>query len=226
MTHVIIVGEGQTEETFAANVLRPHLAAHGITVEPRLVETSQRGRGGGLTRDRVIRALSYTLRESGRTFVTTFFDLYALKPDFPGIEAARAANGPLQKSRIVEAALAAETIAASGGCRAERFMPHIQPYEFEALLFSDVAAIVQVQAEWRRFEPSLRQAREDADTPEHINDGPATHPSARLTTLLEPRYKKPLHGSRIAASIGLARIREECRHFDAWLAKIESLQPL
>jgi hypothetical protein len=157
--------------------------------------------------------------------VTTFFDLYGLRADFPGVEAARGRNDPLQKSSLIEDALADAVIQASG-CRAERFVPHIQPHEFEALPFSDVTSIVRVQPEWLRFERELRQAREGADTPEHINDGATTHPSARLATLLQPRYKKPLHGSRIAAAIGLTRIRAECRHFDAWLTAIESLQPL
>jgi hypothetical protein len=225
MTKVIVVGEGLTEETFAGAVLAPHLEGRGITVEPRLIETSQTGRGGALSKDRVIRVLRNTLRESGRTYVTTFFDLYGLRPGFPGLEAARGRNDPLQKSRLIEDALAEAVIEASD-CRADRFVPHIQPYEFEALLFSDVPAILQLEPEWRRFERDLSQARESADTPEHINDGPTTHPSARLATLLQPRYKKPLHGSRIAAAIGLARIRAECRHFDAWLTRIESLQPL
>jgi hypothetical protein len=194
-------------------------------VEPRQIRTSQQGRGGALSTDRVIRALSYTLRESGRTYVTTLFDLYGLKPDFPGVAAMRVRSDPLQRCRIIEDALA-EAVVEASGCRADRFVPHIQPYEFEALLFSDVSAFGTVQPEWRRFEDKLREARHTANTPEHINDGPDTHPSARLTGLLQPRYKKPLHGGRIAASIGLAGIRQECRHFDAWLTKIESLPPL
>lgn len=225
MTHVVIVGEGQTEETFTGYVLKPHLDGHGITVEPRLVDSSQSGRGGALSRGRVLRFLRNTLRESRTTYVSTFFDLYALAPDFPGVAAARTRNGPVQKSRAIEDALAAEAIAMSG-CRAERFVPHIQPYEFEALLFSDTSAFGTVEPRWRRFEDDLRDAREAAETPEHINEGPNTHPSARLAVLRDPRYRKRLHGSRVAASIGLARIRAECLHFDAWLTRIETLPPL
>lgn len=88
MTRVVIIGEGQTEETFAGYVLKPHLTAYGIRLEPRLIDTSGTGRGGGLARERVIRVLRNTLRESAGTYVTTFFDLYALKPDFPGVDAA------------------------------------------------------------------------------------------------------------------------------------------
>jgi len=38
-----------------------------------------------------------------------------------------------------------------------------------------------------------------------------------------PGYEKALHGPRIAARIGVAGIRDKCRHFHAWLARIEAL---
>ena len=66
----------------------------------------------------------------------------------------------------------------------------------------------------------------EGQTPEHVNDGPDTHPSARLRRLLRPRYAKILHGSAVSASIGLDCIREECRHFDKWLSRVETLPPL
>jgi hypothetical protein len=223
--HLIVVGEGQTEETFAGTVLRPHLQAFGFRVEVRGIATSQRGRGGALTKDRVIRALSYTLRESNRTYVTTLFDLYKLTPDFPGVDAAHSRADPRQKCTLIESALAADVNRVSD-CRANRFLPHIQPHEFEALLFSHVEAFAVVQSEWRRYVVELQEARDAADTPEHIDQGPETHPSARLQILGDPKYKKTLHGTRIATQIGLPRIRQECRHFDAWLTKLETLQPL
>ncbi len=223
--HLIVVGEGQTEETFAGTVLRPHLDTYGIRVEPRQIPTSQQGRGGALSTDRVVRALSYTLREGGGTYVTTLFDLYKLDPDFPGVEAARKRKDPLQKCAAIEGALS-EAVIGFSKCRPDRFLPHIQPHEFEALLFSDVTSFASVQPEWKRFVDELRQVRNKAATPEHINDGPKTHPSAHLEALHDPQYKKPLHGSRVAASIGLTRIRQECRHFDAWLTRLETLPPL
>lgn len=52
---------------------------------------------------------------------------------------------------------------------------------------------------------------------------PNTHPSARLLQLLRPRYDKALHGSAVSARIGLGLMRAECRHFDKWLSRVESL---
>ncbi len=81
---LIVVGEGQTEETFTRDILATSLANRGILVEPRLIRTSESGSGGALTHDRVLRVLRNTLRERPDTYVTTMFDLYGLKPDFPG----------------------------------------------------------------------------------------------------------------------------------------------
>lgn len=82
-----------------------------------------------------------------------------------------------------------------------------------------------MRSEWRRFVDQLQRVRDSADSPEHINEGPNTHPSARLKAL-QPSYDKVLHGSGIAKCIGVQQIRTECAHFNAWLEKIETLPPL
>ena len=110
-------------------------------------------------------------------------------------------------------------------CRAERFLPHIQPHEFEALVFTDIEAFVEVEQRWQAFLEPCRQARVAAESPEHINDGSETHPSARLQGF-RPRYIKPLHGVALIERIGLDRIRAECAHFDVWLSRLEALVPL
>ena len=112
----------------------------------------------------------------------------------------------------------------AAGCRRDRFLPHIQPYEFEALLFSETSQFAQEEPAWAESVGALEAARRRASSPEHINDGPATHPSARLEQLRG--YRKVQHGSAVANRIGLDRIREECRHFAAWLSRIENLPAL
>lgn len=218
MIEVIVVGEGQTEETFVRDVLAPELAAHDIFLQSRLM-------GGALKQGRVLKVLRNTLRERGDTYVTTLFDLYGLGVDMPGVELSRAEADPMRRCSRIEEALNQAAIEISG-CRADRFFSHIQPHEFEALLFSDVSRFGDAHGDWKPYVRSLEQVRASVDTPEHINDGAMTHPSARLKTLLEPKYDKVLYGSGIATLIGLPRIRTECRHFDAWLKQIESLQPL
>ena len=109
-------------------------------------------------------------------------------------------------------------------CRPDRFLPHIQPYEFEALLFSDTSHFAREQPEWEQGADELAEARRGAASPEHINDGPDTHPSARLDRLAG--YQKVRHGTALTQRIGLDRIREECRHFAGWVSRLESLPAL
>jgi hypothetical protein len=224
LIEVIVVAEGQTEETFVRDVLAPIFGTSDVFLYAWPIATSKQGRGGALSPARVVRFLRNTLRERADTYVTTLFDLYGLHMDFPGVAEAAESN-PIERCLMIEAAFESVVVAESG-CRSDRFIAHIQPYEFEALLFSDVSRFGELQAGWSRFVPALQQARDAVQSPEHINDGPQTHPSARMEQLRDPTYNKPLHGSRLAKRIGIDRMRSECSHFDAWLTRIEALPPL
>jgi hypothetical protein len=103
-----------------------------------------------------------------------------------------------------------------------RFIPYVQMYEFEGLLFSCPKRMAQGINQPALEEKFLR-IRNDFDTPENINNSPVTAPSKRLIRLYEG-YEKPLHGSLAAIEIGLPAIRKACYRFDAWLRKIEILQ--
>ena len=222
MTEVVVVCEGQTEEVFVGRILAPALATRPVLVQPRLVRTSRHSTGGALTSGRVLRCLRNTLGERPDTYVTTFFDLYGLPGDFPGLSERVDRMNPWDQAAAIEAELHAAVIR-EADCRPDRFFPHIQPYEFESLLFADPSGFAAVEPAWQPFVDELDRARRSAGTPEHVNDGPNTHPSARLGNLLRPRYNKVRHGTAVSAEIGVDRIRAECRHFDAWLARIEAI---
>lgn len=224
MMEVIVVSEGQTEEAFIKEMLQPALASRNVFIQPRIVATSRHSKGGSLKTQRVLRFLRNTLRERQDTCVTTFFDLYALPTDFPGFSEATVRPDPLDRAATVEAGFHTAVVR-EAGCRPKRFLPHIQPYEFESLLFSDTGRFAATKPEWTKFCDQLEAARRAVPSPEHINDGPNTHPSARLMRLLRPRYSKVRHGTAVSARIGLSSIRAECRHFDQWLTQLENLSP-
>ena len=220
MIYVEVVCEGQTEARFTKNILQPFLISGQIILNPRLIATSSTGRGGGLNRDRVLRFLRNVLRQRSDTYVTTLFDLYGLAQDFPGYRQSIDLPDPIQRVRTIEVELHAATIEASGS-RPDRFIPHIQPYEFESLLFADVRRFADIDPRWDRHVDKLQKVRQAVSSPEHINDGNNTHPSARLKAL--PGYRKVRHGVDVIHRIGLDTVRSECRHFGQWLACLESL---
>lgn len=226
MTELVVVSEGQTEEAFIRRLVAPALAERAVFATPRLLRTSRHGRGGRLTKDRVLHHLPRILKERDDVYVSTFFDLYALASDFPGLSEASVLPDPIERAAAIEAAFG-DAVIELAGCRRARFVPHIQPHEFEALLFADVSGLATARSAWQQRLPQLASIRDQYPTPEHINDGRTTHPSARLGRLLSrPKYNKRADGPDIAANIGLPCIRAECSHFAQWLGRMEALPPL
>lgn len=223
MKRVCVVCEGQTEEEFVRGVLAPAFYDHGLNLIPEMIETSPGHKGGALQYDRVKRHLRNTLRQNSAPTVTTLFDLYRLDSRFPGFDLAREQVDLGRRLAILTQALHADVIA-EAGCQPVRFIPYIQPYEFEALLFSDLPTLVSMEPAWKAALDPLIAARNAAPSPEHINDRPETKPAAHLErNLSNPGYRKRLHGPDAAEKIGLEKIQAECAFFAAWLAKIRAL---
>ncbi len=224
MSRVVVVCEGETEEEFVRDVLAASFYGLDLYLEPQMVETSPGHRGGALNYDRVKPHLRNTLRQKSAPVVTTLFDLYKLDKRFPGFEQSKAMPDLGQKLDLLRRELHADVVAAAG-CLPGRFIPYIQPYEFEALLFSDVAALTQVNHSWSKTSiERLVAIRAAAASPEHINDRPETKPAAHLEReLTAPRYSKRTHGPIAAQKIGLAKIEAECAFFAAWLVQIREL---
>ena len=223
MSRIVVVCEGETEEEFVRDVMAPAFVGLGLYLEPQMVETSPGHRGGALNFDRVKPHLRNTLRQKSAPVVTTLFDLYKLDKRFPGFEKARAITDLGQKLDVLRRELHADVVAAAG-CQPSRFIPYIQPYEFEALLFSDVPTLTRVEPGWQAASTALTAVRAAAESPEYINDLPETKPAAHLERELNnPSYRKRRHGPIAAQKIGLAKIEAECAFFAAWLAQIREL---
>ena len=222
MLEVIVFAEGPTEERFIKQVVAPALLGLQIYLKPQLLNTSQSGRGGALSIDRFLRNARNTLRQKPDTTLSSFIDLYGLDTDFPEFENSKKLNDVHQRVTHLEQALHSAVIAHIG-CRPERFLPHIQPYEYEGLLFSDVTALAGTEPSWSKALVSLQEVRSMYESPEHVNDSYETKPSKRLENLLHPKYKKTTHGPRAAARISLETIERECAHFRGWMDRLRGL---
>jgi len=223
MMRVCVVCEGQTEEEFVLAVLAPALIGVGINLIPEMISTSPGHKGGALRFERVKRHLRNTLRQASAPSVTTLFDLYRLDKSFPDFELASNQKDISNRLAMLNSALH-RVVVAEASCRPERFLPFIQPYEFEALLFSDVTVLTATYETWHPAASALLNVRNAAPTPEHINEHPDTKPSAHLERELKlPRYKKALHGPIAAQNIGLTKIAAECKFFAGWLKSIRQL---
>ncbi len=225
MKTVIILTEGQCEETFIRDVVAPAFHHSDIFIESRCIPTSKTSRGGAVTFNRFMLHARNTLCQRRDTYVSTMLDLYGLDTDFPDFDMALSCCDIYQKAEALERGLAREVIAKTA-CRSERFIPYIQPYEFEGLLFSNVEVLCQQEPNWASYLDKLQNIRNEFETPEHINNSYETKPSRRLETCLSPAYKKTRHGPLAAKNITLSVIERECRHFRKWMEKLRNLPNL
>lgn len=225
MARLYLFAEGQTEQTFADTVLKPHLANFGVYMHnPVLIAHARKKgkvhRGGGrnfLTMQNDI--IRFLKQESGSdVFFTTMIDLYALHNEFPGTEEAdQLRHLPYERVKLLEKSWAETT-----GDR--RFIPFIQLHEYEAYLFSDASQLGFFYDNADTKIAILNAIADDAGSPELINDGPHTAPSKRIIAQFpEYQHGKTTVGPQAAELIGLGTIRAKCPHFSEWVSNLEGL---
>jgi hypothetical protein len=228
---VMVIVEGQTEEAFIKQVVAPNLLSLGINVTPIIFITSiKKGKkhtGGGINLDKLKNQVKPLIYQKNQPFVSTFFDLYALPTNFPNYADAQKCNNLEDKVKLLNQGLNQEIIN-SFDFLGKRFFAHIQPYELEALLFSDTQMFASIEPNWKIAEEknqALEKIRQEFESPEHINNSPETAPSKRLEKVLNhPKYSKNNRHIVIAAKkIGLAKIEQECLHFRSWMNQLRQL---
>lgn len=225
MVRLYLFAEGQTEQTFADTLIKPHLALHKVFMNrPRLIAHARKNgkvhRGGGRNYAPMKNDILRSLKEDSNSdvFFTTMIDLYAIHPDFPGLaESERMRQDPIRRVEFLE-----EHFAEDIGD--DRFIPYIQLHEYEAYLFSDPTCFEYLDAGRTKDIEALLAIASQYQTPELINDGPQTAPSKRIMAHFPDYGKaKSAFGPQLAEKIGLPVIRSKCSHFNKWLSRLESL---
>jgi len=227
MTRVLILVEGQTEETFVNEVLKDYLTRFGHAVTARVLGNARlRKRRGGIrswisAKNDILRHL----KEDRCITVSTMVDYYGLPETgsaaWPGRAKARGLAID-QRGQAIAQALRTEVNQDMGsGFDPSRFLPFVTMHEFEALLFSDPAPFSKSLGR-PDLTPKIAQILEQFAGPEAIDDSPETAPSKRVTQIF-PGYQKPLHGNIAVLEIGLSTIRAKCPHFSSWITSLENL---
>ncbi|HEU0177815.1 MAG TPA: DUF4276 family protein [Blastocatellia bacterium] len=217
MSKVLILVEGQTEEAFIKTVLAPHLASLNIFPVVTIITTrrrpDQKDFKDGITSYLKIKTdLRPLLNDSSAALVTTMIDYYGLPHDFPGLSDCPNASCHDRVSHIERAF--------ANDIGQEKFLPYLSLHEFEALLFVSPRHLDAHFPSQNRLQ-QLAQIKTQFLSPEEINNNADTAPSKRLRRIY-PEYQKRTDGPTIAGKIGLEMIRNECRHFNEWLIKLES----
>ncbi len=197
MVRVALSVEGLTEERFVKEVLAEHFYPLDIYLYPVKIQTP-------LNVYRVakeIRNLAYN-----HDFVTTLYDFYGFQ----------------KKDRNeTKISLEEKILSFVDDDIKDQVIPYIQMYEYEGLLFSSPSTMAEILEGEDLLEWSRSIVDEFDGNPELINNSYNTCPSRRLAS--KSNYKKGIHGPQIAKSTGVRLLREKCKGFDQWLAKLENL---
>jgi len=225
MARLYLFAEGQTEQTFADNVLKSHLAQHGVFMQKPVLIAHRKNKGkvhrGGVDRylpmkNDILRFLAQ--EKDADVFFTTMIDLYGIHADFPGLnEAEKLRHLPEKRVELLEKHFFQDI-------GDQRFIPYIQLHEYEAYLFADPTGFEFFYDHHAKEIAALKAIADSHTTPELIDDGEHSAPSKRIIAQL-PNYRraKPVVGPEVAKLIGLDAIRSKCPHFSAWLSRLEQL---
>ena len=214
MIRLAVSVEGRTEEEFVKTVLADHLRGHGVEPTPILIGKARGGSGGGNVS---VERLAREMRDLFWSFdaVTSLVDFYGFRN-----------RGDRETADALEERLGEALRGVVREWDERRVIPYIQQYEFESLLFSDVdafAVLSDVSSDTsNEAVRTLRHVRSQFPSPEDINDDRTTAPSKRIAGAM-PRYRKVVHGPLVAGETGLGAIRRECRRFNAWMERLETL---
>lgn len=109
MAKLYLFAEGQTEQTFADTVLKPHLARHGVYMHgpiliAKLYKKGKIHRGGGRNFDAMQKDIIRSIRQEAAydTFFTSMIDLYALPKNFPELKKHETITDPYRRVEALE----------------------------------------------------------------------------------------------------------------------------
>lgn len=219
MIRVHVICEGQTEEMFVNQVLSEQFEPLGIYLFPSLIGKPGH-KGGNFKFERVLRDVKTRLLNDKKSYCTTFFDFYGLPDDFPGKKEAIELGSIKEKQDKVTTRLVEQLSQHIDEATMGRFIPYVQLYEFEGLLFSQPESIASEIGK-PDLEERFVNIRNQFETPEHVNNSSETAPSKRIKKHF-PQYDKVIHGSLIALEMGVNTICEECHLFNQWVNTLKS----
>jgi len=210
MIRVAISVEGKTEESFCKKVLIPFFYNHNIELTPIIISTSKdrcgtKHKGGCVNINRIKNEVGRLIHSFD--YVTTFYDFYGFDD--------RPTDNINELEKIIHELF-----------NDNRFIPYIQQYEFETLLFSKPEYYEEYFGDGRVSEKMKQIITEFQNDIEKINDSPQTAPSKRLEKLFDEvgeSYDKVFHGEGIAGDIGLECMRKKANRFNKWVEKIIKL---
>ena len=219
MKRLVIIVEGETEESFVNNILRPFFCSKGLYNTIQCFNTKHSHVG--------VSKYSYIKKDILNTIyekdvvVSMMIDFYRLLSDFPGFNDLKATQTHQEQANLLEARIKKD-LENSQKQLFENFIPYIQLHEFETLVFTSINGIDSLFERSEMDYKGLMNVIQQYPNPEDINNHPDTAPSVRLKKLI-PGYNKVLHGIDIINTVGMNELLEKCPRLKVWVESMEEV---
>ena len=218
MNRVRILVEGQTEQNFVTDILKPYFDSKNIFLHAVMFSRT----GGIIGYNKAKKVILSSLKEDAGIICTTMVDFYGMPIDWPGRNQVKDITRYLDKASTVEDSLFNDIKKSfDDSFNSKRFLPYVQMHEFEALLFSSPEKLAQSLGD-ESLTASFLKIRNKYQNPEEINDNHDSCPSRRITGIFQD-FRKTMNGISAANHIGLTQMRQECPHFNDWIEKLERI---
>lgn len=217
MKRLIFIVEGETEEAFVNNILRPYFKTECNFYN--IVCFKLKHSRGGVSKYKYIKNDLVTAINESDAVVTTMIDFYQIPKDVPGYAESLQILKNEQRVAVIEDKIKEDLVRHYEKATAA-FIPYIQLHEFEAILFSSDKGFTGLfDAREADFE-ELQRIMKTFPNPEDIDNGSNTAPSKRLMNCIKG-YEKVLYGFALADEIGVVEIMRKCPHFKQWIEKLK-----
>ena len=220
MKRLVIIVEGETEESFVNNILCPYFCSKGIYNSIQCFKTKHSH--GGMSKYSYIKKDILNIIYEKDVVVSMMIDFYRLPSDFPGFNDLKVTQTHQEQANLLETRIKKD-LEDSQNQLFDNFIPYIQLHEFEALVFASISGIDSLFERSEMDYNGLMNVIQQYPNPEDINNHPDTAPSVRLKKLISG-YNKVLHGIDIINTVGMAELLEKCPRFKTWIeSMVEAL---
>lgn len=219
MKRLVIIAEGETEESFVNNILCPFFCSKGIYNSIQCFKTKHSH--GGMSKYSYIKKDILNIIYEKDVVVSMMIDFYRLPSDFPGFNDLKVTQTHQEQANLLETRIKKD-LEDSQNQLFDNFIPYIQLHEFEALVFASISGIDSLFERSEMDYNGLMNVIHQYPNPEDINNHPDTAPSVRLKKLISG-YNKVLHGIDIINTVGMNELLEKCPRFKAWIESMEEV---
>ena len=211
---LVILVEGDSEVIFINRLIIPklyeHIASERITTPwsievCKIITNRQLNKKGGNVNYDYLKNNIRNFASQGACIITTFFDFFRLPTSFPGYTT----NG----NAINEVEFAMQKDLKTSIPKLQTFIPYIQKYEYEALLFSGMEGF-EFLIDDEESLAQIQSINDEYPNPEEINGGAETSPSKRLMKIFD--YHKVGDSEDIIEILGFDKIYNKCPRFAQW----------